>query len=275
MNYRLLLAALPHIYTKKVFFVSLLSLGIGYYCYIHDIYVDMSSINDIYFIFIVLPLTFILAQAETRRFRVLEAISLIKAQIISMAISYDDRALSKSDNLESFKQKCWTSLINFIRSLSIYLQSDFKDLEASVPLVIDVEDTIESLSHRNEELRKIGVPANEISRLSQYINKIIDNFEIVRSYKYYHTSKIVVIFLEFFVILWCIAFTPYYTWSWHIVGILVWPFIASTFLATINIQKILDHPFNNQDIIDNIRVDFTWRIEQRIHEILFDDDSEK
>jgi len=59
----------------------------------------------------------------------------------------------------------------------------------------------ESLSHRNEEFRELGVPANEISRLSQYINKIIDNFEIIRSYKYYHTSKIVVTFLEFFVIL--------------------------------------------------------------------------
>jgi len=275
MNCKLLLDALPHIYTRKVLFISTISLLVWYFCYTNNIYVDMSSINDIYFIFIVLPLTFILAQAETRRFRVLEAISLIKAQIISMAISYDDRALSKGKNITWFKENCWTSLIAFIHAFSTYLQSDFEDLETSVPLVMSVENSIEWLSHRNEELREIGVPANEISRLSQYINKIIDNFEIVRSYKYYHTSKIVVIFLEFFVILWCIAFTPYYTWTGHIVGILVWPFIASTFLATINIQKILDHPFNNQDIIDNIRVDFTWRIEQRIQKILFDDDSEK
>jgi len=95
MNYGYIKAALPYIYTKKVFFVCLLSLSIGYFCYTRNIYIDMSAINEIYFIFIVLPLTFILAQAETRRFRILEAISMVKAQVISMAISYDDRANSK------------------------------------------------------------------------------------------------------------------------------------------------------------------------------------
>jgi len=57
------------------------------------------------------------------------------------------------------------------------------------------------------------------------------------------------------------------------IGILVGPFIASTFLATINIQKILDHPFSNQDLIDKIRIDFVERISNRINQILLDDDS--
>ncbi len=130
-----------------------------------------------------------------------------------------------------------------------------------------LEDALHNLSLANEEMRKEGVPANEISRANQYLDKILVACETLRSYKYYHTSRTLTSFLTLFVVIGSVLFAPYYVSLGGLYGVFVGPFIAVSFLSLINIQKLLDEPFSRSDIVDGVNLDFVRRFHIRLEHI--------
>ena len=191
-------------------------------------------------------------------------INLIKSQVISLALAYRDWVpVNKENNLEVYEKE----LINFLNSLVNYLWSDnYENLEQYIKQITAVEYSIWELSKLNEKIRSLWVPANEVSRANQYLNKILDNFEVIRAYKSYNTSKLLIVFLEYVLIIGCVILIPHFIQN-GFVWVFVAPIIFISFSSLINIEKILDNPLIRWDITDTIDLNFWERFQKRIKSI--------
>ena len=115
-----------------------------------------------------------------------------------------------------------------------------------------------SVSH--EELRKVGVPANEISRANQYLSKIMTSFERMRNIANYRTPMSLRAYSTVFLSIFPIAFGPYFAHlcieaeSFEYVGYMVAVLYALVLVTLDNIQDDLENPFDGIGV-DDVKLD--------------------
>jgi len=116
-----------------------------------------------------------------------------------------------------------------------------------------------SLSH--ERLRRADVPANEISRVNQYLRAIIIDFEKMRNIFLYRTPVSLRAYSQIFLNIFPILYAPYFASlcnkSYEIVGYGVAVVYSIVLVSLDNIQEDLESPYDeigaddvNLDVID-------------------------
>lgn len=201
----------------------------------------------------------------------IEKLSVFSSSVISLAIAYSHRVPSQNNN-NQMKMYFADGLNGVVIAFKNFLENTQGNLNLDTMSTIDLDDALDALSLRNECMRTCGVPANEISRASQYINKMSDTIEFIMLFKFYTTSRLMRNFLTFLIFLGVVIFAPYYS-TIDTIGMYIGPLFACIFSAALNIQRILDNPINGTKYIDQIQTNFTSRFHMRIQEILFDDNN--
>lgn len=235
---------------------------------------EIGSVHQIYFSVLGILISLLLANTERKRMTLVEKLSVFASSVISLAIAYDQRPpVEKNTDEKKIYFADWLKIL--VWAFKDFLESTTQgNLDLYTISSVDLDDALDALSRRNEAMRSLGVPANEISRASQYVNKIADTIEFVRLFKFYTTSRLLRYFLTILLVIGVIVFAPYYV-TIPTVWIFVWPLFSCIFSAALNIQMILDNPVNGTGYIDQMQTQFTSSFFIRIQEILFDDDSDK
>lgn len=203
---------------------------------------------------IVFPVVFSISSAFTRREFALQRFSEFKGHLISIyfAFRYWPADTSNPDLANRVKLE----LHNIFSLFTIMLVSkeSWKQNEKKM------YEHFKNLSNFISELRGLNVQSGEISRVNQYISKIIISFDSMRSIHLYRTPVALRMFSRIFIYSFPLLYSPYFaeiSKDYNPYLTYVMPLLYSFILISLNnIQEQLENPFDKVGADDiNINVD--------------------
>jgi hypothetical protein len=210
---------------------------------------------------VVFPIVFSISAAYTRREKALAEYANMKAhaQAIFLATRdwLDDSGPAVQDEIRALLTRVFSSS----RDLLMAPQSEMKKLEDRV-----YRDFSELSRFVRNSLRAQGLAVGEISRVNQYVSKMLISFETVKHIYQYRTPISLRTFSDFFLILLPLLYGPYFAHLGqdYLYGLAyVPPVLFSLVLVTLdNIQDHLENPFDQvgEDDIDLSVEDFVTRL---------------
>jgi hypothetical protein len=121
-----------------------------------------------------------------------------------------------------------------------------------------IYDLFSKLSALTMEMRQQGVQSGEISRVSQYVSKMIIAFDNLRIIHAYRTPVTLRAYSKVFIYIFPIIYGPYFASTFHDYSAsleYVMPILYSFILVSLdNIQDHLEHPFDEVGE-DDIRIE--------------------
>jgi predicted membrane chloride channel (bestrophin family) len=232
--------------------ISILAVTSTYICTRFGFYADLPW--GLIGIAIIFPIVFSINSAYRRREEALKYFASLKGHAV--AIFYAHRDWVKGDPQHGERVK------NMIQSLFCaikeYFSSSAEKEEAAFGKVYR-ELSKFSLSH--EKLREADVPANEVSRLNQYLRQMLIDFEKMRNILLYRTPKTLRAYSQIFLNVFPILYAPYFAnlckESYAVVGYGVAILYSVVLVSLDNIQENLESPYDsvgaddvNLDVID-------------------------
>jgi hypothetical protein len=128
-----------------------------------------------------------------------------------------------------------------------------KDIFRSDPKIFNAKEKevyhfFSKLSHVTMEMRKYGVQSGEISRVSQYLSKMIIAFDNMKVIHNYRTPITLRTYSKVFIYIFPIIYGPYFASTFHDFSSnleYVMPILYSFILVSLdNIQDHLENPFD-------------------------------
>ncbi|MFN5170995.1 MAG: hypothetical protein ACK5DD_15355 [Cyclobacteriaceae bacterium] len=191
---------------------------------------------------IVFPVVFSIGSAYTRRETALQRLSDFKGHAIAIYYATRDWSGKESD----LSDRC-RSLIGEMKSLMGVMFRN-KKLDEWQMNEKKMYDYFSRLSQLTMELRVLGVQSGEVSRVSQYVSKMIiafDNMKIIHNYRTPITLRM---YSKFFIYLFPVIYGPYFASTFHEYNAhleYVMPVLYSFILVSLdNIQDHLENPFD-------------------------------
>lgn len=188
---------------------------------------------------VIFPLVFSIVTAFRRREDALKYFASLKAHTVGLYFAHRDwppAGKSQAAQAEKLVQDLLTAVAN-------YFQAD--DQEQALYRVYAVIDAF-SLAH--EQLRQVGVPANEVSRANQYLRAIIIEFERMKNIARYRTPVALRAYSRLFLNLFPIIFAPYFASvgypAFPIAGYVVALVYALVLVSLDNVQDHLENPYD-------------------------------
>ncbi|MDH4091131.1 MAG: hypothetical protein OEV74_10440 [Cyclobacteriaceae bacterium] len=201
---------------------------------------------------IVFPVVFSIGSAYSRRETALQRLSDFKGHAIAIYFATRDWPNEKSD----LPERSRILIIETVKSMREMFRSshDAEWLENEK----NMYEKFSELSALTMEMRNYGVQSGEISRVSQYVSKMIiafDNMKIIHNYRTPITLRA---YSKVFIYIFPIIYGPYFA-STHLdySGYLeyVMPVLYSFILVSLdNIQDHLENPFDEVGE-DDIKID--------------------
>lgn len=201
---------------------------------------------------IVFPVVFSIGSAYNRRETALQRLSDFKGHAIAIYFATRDWPSEKSD----LPERSRILIIETVKSMREMFRSshDAEWLENEK----NMYEKFSELSALTMEMRNYGVQSGEISRVSQYVSKMIiafDNMKIIHNYRTPITLRA---YSKVFIYIFPIIYGPYFA-STHLdySGYLeyVMPVLYSFILVSLdNIQDHLENPFDEVGE-DDIKID--------------------
>jgi hypothetical protein len=202
---------------------------------------------------IVFPVVFSIGSAYNRRENALQKFSDLKGHAIAAFYATRDWTTDKNNDLPNRVRTIVNSLILEMRGMFIT-----KDKTKWLAGEKKVYEHFSELSRLTMELRNHGVQSGEISRVSQYVSKMIiafDNLKIIHDYR---TPVTLRAYSKVFIYVFPIIYGPYFASTFHDFSAnleYVMPVLYSFILVSLdNIQDHLEHPFDEIGE-DDIRID--------------------
>ncbi len=192
---------------------------------------------------IVFPVVFSIGSAYTRRETALQRLSDFKGHAIAIYYASRDWSSPKENNLSEQAR-------GLVRELLFTLKSMLKltDHAAWDAQEKKIYNLFSKLSHLSMQFRDHGVQSGEISRVSQYVSKMIIAFDNLRSIHHYHTPKTLRAYSKVFIYSFPIIYGPYFASTFHDFSAqleYVMPVMYSFILVSLdNIQDQLENPFD-------------------------------
>lgn len=191
---------------------------------------------------IVFPVVFSIGSAYTRRETALQRFSDFKGHAIAIYYATRDWPTEKENDLP-------VRISQSIRDIMIQMKVMLK---GSTIAWVDKEKTMyekfSNLSKLTMELRKLGVQSGEISRVSQYVSKIIIAFDNMKIVHQYRTPVTLRMYSKVFIYIFPIIYGPYFASSFKDYSAsleYVMPILYSFILVSLdNIQDHLENPFD-------------------------------
>jgi hypothetical protein len=228
------------IFNLTTLIVTSLSLLATYLCMQYGITADMPQ--TVIGIAVVFPIVFSIGSAFQRRENALKDYSNLKAHSRSIFLStrdwFEDDNQEHLDEVKLILQKL---LISIRVCLAVKKKERIKKEN-------EVYHNFSELSLFTKKLRTRGLVAGEISRVNQYISKMIEAFESLKHVAQYRTPITLRAYSRIFIFLTPIIYAPYFAFVGKDINILlamITPFLMSIVLVGLdNIQDDLERPFD-------------------------------
>ena len=226
----------------KTFVITALSLIATWICHRNHWIADFPLI--LISTAIVFPIVFSINSAYKRRESALQQFSNIKGSAIAMYCASRDW-VSASQNPVPEKLKVeFREMLVAMRSL-FYNNVEGHSLHAKEKIVYTHFNRI---SQATQELRDVGLNSSEISRVNQYLSKIIIAFDAMRNIADYRTPITLRAYSKGFIYSFPILYGPYFAYTIKDYGSqlgYVMPILYSFILVSLdNIQDHLEDPFD-------------------------------
>jgi predicted membrane chloride channel (bestrophin family) len=220
--------------------VTLISMLATYLCMQFGITADLPQ--TVIGIAVVFPIVFSIGSAFQRRENSLKDYGSLKAHCRSIYLSTRD--WFENDNPEQLEE-IKHIIIKLLISVRMCLASKNKERCKKEP---EVYENFSDLSLFIKKLRIRGMQAGELSRVNQYLCKMIEAFENLKHVAQYRTPITLRAYSRIFIILTPIIYAPYFAYvgrNIHIVLAMITPFLMSVVLVGLdNIQDDLEKPFD-------------------------------
>jgi predicted membrane chloride channel (bestrophin family) len=240
---------------SQTIIITFLAILSTYLCNRFAFYADLPS--GLIGIAIIFPIVFSINSAYKRREEALKYFASLRAHAIALFYAHRDWA---SDNPEH-AVRVRELISSLLETIKDYFLSPLDKEKEKFNLVYKKFSQF-SLSH--EKLRKSNVPANEISRVNQYLRAIIIDFEKMRNIFLYRTPVSLRAYSQIFLNIFPILYAPYFAYlcnkSYGVVGYGVAVIYSVVLVSLDNIQEDLESPYDeigaddvNLDVIDEYR----------------------
>lgn len=243
--------SLSLIINYKTFIVTILSLVSTYVCF--HVGLTANFPDMLVGVAIVFPVVFSIGSAYQRRENALQRYAEFKGHAI--AIYYGSRDWPGNGNAElSIK----------VRELLMKIFTQLRDMmvkkkdESWNQHEIELYRLFSNLSNLTMEFRSHGVQSGEISRVSQYVSKMIIAFDSMKIIHNYRTPVTLRAYSKAFIYIFPIIYGPYFANAFHTYSApleYVMPILYSFILVSLdNIQDHLENPFDEIGE-DDIQID--------------------
>jgi hypothetical protein len=235
----------------KTLIVTALSLISTYFCYHYSLTAKFPDM--LVGVAIVFPVVFSIGSAYNRRETALQRFSDFKGHAIAIYYATRDWTLTNEHDLPMRVRGLVNEMVVLMRRMfTSRNEPDWKENEKKIYTYFS------QLSRMTMELRQHGVQSGEISRVNQYVSKMViafDNMKIIHDYR---TPVTLRAYSKVFIYVFPIIYGPYFAsnfsdFSAHLEYVM--PVLYSFILVSLdNIQDHLEHPFDEIGE-DDIRID--------------------
>ena len=235
----------------KTLIVTAMSVISSYFCFKYGLIAKFPDM--LVGVAIVFPVVFSISSAYNRRETALQRYSDFKGHAIAMYFAMRDWSGKEESEIP-------TRLKNLVKEMMILMRSMFISLHRNEFMENEknMYENFSTMSRLTMELRGQGIQSGEISRVSQYVSKMIiafDNLRIVHSYRTPITLRA---YSKVFIYVFPIIYGPYFASTFKEFSAqleYVMPVLYSFILVSLdNIQDHLEHPFDEVGE-DDIRFD--------------------
>lgn len=202
---------------------------------------------------IVFPVVFSISSAYTRRETALQRLSDFKGHAIAIYFATRDWPTDKGTDLSERSRALISEMFVLMREM--FMTSHNDDWSKNEKLMYDKFSNLSTLAM---EMRSIGVQSGEISRISQYVSKMIIAFDSMKVIHNYRTPITLRAYSKVFIYIFPIVYGPYFAsahldYSMHLEYVM--PVLYSFILVSLdNIQDHLENPFDEVGE-DDIKID--------------------
>jgi hypothetical protein len=204
---------------------------------------------------IVFPVVFSIGSAYNRRETALQRFSDFKGHAIAIYYATRDWTTNKDNDMSKRVRVMVGEMVVIMRQMfKVNHREHWQQNEKKL------YQYFSDLSSLTMEMRQYGVQSGEVSRISQYVSKMIiafDNLKIIHAYR---TPVTLRAYSKVFIYIFPIVYGPYFAstfkdFSAHLEYVM--PVLYSFILVSLdNIQDHLEHPFDEVGE-DDIRIDET------------------
>lgn len=224
----------------KTLIITALSVISAYLCFTWELTAKFPDM--LVGVAIVFPVVFSIGSAYNRREVALQRWADFKGHAI--AIYYASRDWSSESNSD-LPVRIRELMIQMIGRMKTILTCDRQEWAKNES---EFYALISKLSHYTMEMRKLGVQSGEISRVSQYVSKIIIAFDNIKIIHQYRTPITLRAYSKVFIYVFPIIYGPYFASTFHDYSAsleYVMPVLYSFILVSLdNIQDHLENPFD-------------------------------
>jgi predicted membrane chloride channel (bestrophin family) len=229
------------IFNLKTLVITILSLLATYLCMTYGITADLPQ--TVIGIAVVFPIVFSISSAYQRRENALRDYSNLKAH--SRSIYLSSRDWFETEDKPEYREEVKDIILKFLLSVKFYLGAKRKFREEKETAVYE---SFSELSVFIKSLRTRGMAAGELSRVNQYLCKMIEAFENLKHVAQYRTPITLRAYSRIFIVLTPILYAPYFAFVGRNISLwltMITPFLMSIVLVGLdNIQDDLENPFD-------------------------------
>jgi hypothetical protein len=226
----------------KTFIITALSVISTYLCYHFGLTAKFPDM--LVGVAIVFPVVFSIGSAYTRRETALQRLADFKGHAIALYYATRDWTADKNHDLPVRVKQIILEMMKLMRDMfKTNHNPEWNTNERKMYQLFS------RLSELTMELRKYGVQSGEISRVSQYVSKIIiafDNMKIIHNYRTPITLRT---YSKVFIYIFPIIYGPYFASTFNDYSAsleFVMPVLYSFILVSLdNIQDHLENPFDD------------------------------
>ncbi|MEY4929419.1 MAG: hypothetical protein RI909_143 [Bacteroidota bacterium] len=235
----------------KTFIITALAVFSTYLC---DQYGLTAKFPDMLVgVAIVFPVVFSIGSAYTRRETALQRLADFKGHAIALYFAARDLTTDKNHDLAPQTKQIIYDMMKLMREM---FKSNHDD--SWVANEKKMYDQFSKLSLLTMEFRKYGVQSGEISRISQYVSKVIIAFDNLKVIHNYRTPVTLRMYSKVFIYVFPIIYGPYFASMVKEFSLsleYVMPVLYSFILVSLdNIQDHLENPFDDVGE-DDIKID--------------------
>jgi predicted membrane chloride channel (bestrophin family) len=229
------------IFNFKTLTVTVLSLLATYLCMSYGIMADLPQ--TVIGIAVVFPIVFSIGSAYQRRETALRDYSNLKAH--SRSIYLSSRDWFETEEKPEHQEEIKAIILKLLISVREFLGAKRKLRKDKEP---QIYKNFSELSLFIKALRTRGMAAGELSRVNQYLCKMIEAYENLKHVAQYRTPITLRAYSRIFIILTPILYAPYFAYVGRNIPFtlsMITPFLMSIVLVGLdNIQDDLEDPFD-------------------------------
>jgi len=234
----------------KTIIITALSVISTYVCYQYGLTAKFPE--TLVGVAIVFPVVFSIGSAYNRRETALQRWADFKGHAIAVYYATRDWTSNKENDLPKRTKE---TVIEMMHLLKLLLRGNRNEWQANE---IKLFSLFSNLSGITMEMRNYGVQSGEISRVSQYVSKMIIAFDNLKIIFVYRTPVTLRAYSKVFIYIFPIIYGPYFASTFHEYSSqleYVMPVLYSFILVSLdNIQDHLENPFD-QVGEDDIEID--------------------